>query len=262
MLHKAGWPRGPGRVLLDEIFGLAKSGERILPYQLAVAARSECFNGPKVLSFLWQMKDGEITIEGCVELVRKELSSFRQRVDRIEAEEVASRRNGNEDEIAVADLGLDYPADEELNQFHLRREAEQDRKRVCPPLPNDELRRVMVALRERDWTQRDRWLRVESLRRWFAMSPEAIRQAARTGRWSTDIAIEPPYSRRGRGGRPNDLLGPRAVARVLRAYAASGVGLREEAETTAAVLAGIGRAKKPFLKPAFVAQGKLLKKFF
>jgi len=200
MLHKAGWPRGPGRVLLDEIFGLVDRGERYPSMdRLAREAKQFGFDTDevhKVFNLLWAGKNREITTQEFEESLCAALSSFRAYVDGIEAEDVASRRDGNEDEIAVADLGWADCTNEELNQFHLRREAEQDRKRVCPPLPSDELRRVLGELRKQDWTERDRWVRVESLRRWLGLSPEAIRQAARSGRWAKDIAPESPDARR------------------------------------------------------------------
>jgi hypothetical protein len=248
MLHNAGWSRGPGRVLLDEIFGLVEKGKR-LPQSLRLAreAQQVGINAVEVLNLLWDWKDGKITKQDCEDSLRWALSSFREYVDGIEAEDVASRRKANKDEIAVADLGWAYPADEELNQFHLRREAEQDRKRVCPPLRSDELRRLLAELRKQGWTERDRWVRVELLRRWLGLSPEAIRQAARSGRWAKDIAPEPPELRRGRGGRPNDLLGPRATAKVLRAYASAGGELGSEASKTAAELERVKwRSHKPF----------------
>lgn len=225
-------PPVDGRKLLNEIFDLVRSGERIAPYLLAVAAEKFRFNANKVLGLAWQRKDGEINeTDFQVELGRA-LSSFRQIVEQKERDDL--KRHGLDSEPpSVA-------TEDELLQFHVCREAEADRKRVCPALPKAELRSVLAALCKRDWTRTDQWVRVESLRRWLAMSPEAIRQAAGSGRWEkTDIALESPESRRfgaRRGGKPAFVLGPRAVAKVLRAYAAEGGELGPEAEDTAARL--------------------------
>lgn len=313
------WPSHNEGNLLREIFGVVRSGVRGLPFRLAKEGEKARISAPHVLGLAWDFIDGKITkAEFWAELGR--VSSFiRAIVADIELEQ--SER-----------LGLD----DELLQFHVWREAEADRKRVCPALPKAELRSVLAALCKRDWTRTDQWVRVESLRRWLAISPEAIRQAAGSGRWATDIALESPESRRlggpvvvlievmrivqdggrhlprelaeagaaagfdaaalmrlswrrkdkeitagsfkkslgllldmdedtkkrairfccwairthlklssprqgCRGGKPSYLLGPRAVARVLRAYAAAGGELGPEATTTAAVLDRIGR---------------------
>lgn len=323
-------PPGDGRKLLNEIRDLVRSGERIAPYRLAVAAEKFRFNANKVLGLAWQRKDGEITKAEFLAELGRALSSFRQIVDQKERDDL--KRRGLDGEL------LSVATDDELLQFHVWREAEADRKRVCPALPKAELRSVLAALCKRDWTRTDQWVRVESLRRWLAMSPEAIRQAAGSGRWATDIAVKSPESRRlggpmvalievmrvvqdggrqlprelaeagaaagfdaaalmrlswrrkdkeiaaggfkeslgllldidedtkqrairfccwairthlklsspqqgRRGGKPSYLLGPRAVARVLRAYAAAGGESGPEATTTAATLDRIGQAR-------------------
>lgn len=324
------WPRADGGKLLHEVAGLVHSGVRVPPYHLAVAAKNAGFSAPDVLRLVWQWKDGEINEADFRENLGKLLSSFLQRVDRKEREDL-QRRGLDGEQLSVA-------TDDELLQFHVWREAEADRKRVCPALPKAELRSVLAALCKRDWTRTDQWVRVESLRRWLAMSPEAIRQAAGSGRWATDIAVESPESRRlggpmvvlievmrvvqegdrqlprelaeagaaagfdaaavlrlswqrkddeimeasykkslgrllvmekdtkdrairlccwairthlklsspqqgRRGGKPSYLLGPCAVARVLRAYAAAGGESGPEATTTAATLDRIGQAR-------------------
>lgn len=321
-------PPGDGRKLLNEIRDLVRSGERIAPYRLAVAAEKFRFNANKVLGLAWQRKDGEITKAEFLAELGRALTSFRQIVEQKEWDDL--KRRGLDGEL------LSVATDDELLQFYVWREAEADRKRVCPALPKAELRSVLAALCNRDWTRTDQWVRFESLRRWLAISPEAIRQAAGSGRWATDIALESPEPRRlggpmvalievmrivqdggrhlprelaeagaaagfdaaalmrlswrrkdgeitegsyskslgrlldmdedtkkramrfccwairthlklssprqgRRGGKPSYLLGPRAVARVLRAYAAAGGELGPEATTTAAVLDRTGR---------------------
>ena len=315
------WPSDNEGNLLREIFGVVRSGVRGLPYRLAIEGEKARISAPDVLRLAWDFIDGKITkAEFWAELGRVS-SLFRAIAADIELEQ--SER-----------LGLD----DELLQFHVWREAEADRKRVCPALPKAELRSVLAALCTRDWTRTDQWVRVESLRRWLAMSPEAIRDAAGSGRRATDVALESPESRRlggplvavievmrivqdggrqlprelaeagaaagfnaaallrlswrrkgkeiaagsfkeslgllldmdedtkdrairfccwairthfkvssprrgRRGGKPNYLLGPRAVARVLRAYAAIGGELGPEARKTAATLDRIGKAR-------------------
>ena len=298
------WPSDNEGNLLREIFGVVRSGVRGLPYRLAIEGEKARISAPNVLRLAWDFIDGKITkAEFWAELGM------------------------------VSSLFRAIVADIELEQFHVWREAEEDRKRVCPALPRAELRSVLAALCKRDWTRTDQWVRVESLRRWLAMSPEAIRDAAGSGRWRTDIALESPELRRlggpmvalievmrvaqegdrqlprelveagaaagfdaaallrlswrrkvvqiteasfkkslgllmvmdkdtkdramrfccwatrthvrlssprqgRREGKPRYLLGPRAVARVLRAYAAAGGELQTDARTAAIGLSG------------------------
>jgi hypothetical protein len=248
-------PPGEGRKLLDEIFRLVHLGIRVVPHHLAVAARDAGFSAPDVLGLAWQRKDGKINETEYRAALRKELSSVgrREREDLKKREELQRREQPEE---ARCGEQLPVATDDEMRQFHLWREAEEDRKRVCPALPKAELRGVLAALCKRDWTRKGQWVRVESLRRWLAMSPEAIRKVAGSGRWKSDIARGSPESRRlggqlprelsspgqGRwGGRPGCLLGPRAVARVLRAYAGNGGELGPQIKQTAATLDRIGR---------------------
>ena len=219
------WPSDNEGNLLREIFGVVRSGVRGLPYRLAIEGEKARISAPDVLRLAWDFIDGKITkAEFWAELGRSS-SSFRTIAAREEQEELKRRS-----------------LDAELLRFHVEREAEKDRKRVCPALPKAELRSVLAELCKRDWTRKDQWLRLESLRRWLAMSPEAIRHAAGSGRWKTDIAPECPESRKhGRGGRPSHLLGPRAAARVLRGYAAAGGELGEKAREAAAALDRIVR---------------------
>lgn len=313
------WPSDNEGNLLREVFGLVRSGVRGLPYGLAIEGEKARISAPDVLCLAWDFIDGKLTKADFWAELGRVSSSFRAIVTEKEWEE--SERRG---------------LDDDLLQFHVWREAEEDRKRVCPALPKAELRSVLAALCNRDWTRMDQWVRVESLRRWLAMSPEAIRQAAGSGRWRTDIKMESPESRRvgsrmgavieimqavqecgrelsrdlieegaaagvdapallrlswrrkdneiteasygeslgrvlvmdkdtqdrairfcrwavrthlklssprrgRRGGKPSYLLGPRAVARVLRAYAVAGGELIPEANRAAATLDRIGR---------------------
>ena len=226
------WPRADGGELWYEIVRLVHSGIRVPPHRLAVAAINAGFSAPDVLGLAWQWKDGKINEADFRENLGRLLSSFLRRVDQKGREDL-QRRGLDGEQLSVA-------TDDELLQFHLWLEAEEDRKRVCPALPEDELRSVLAALCTRDWTRTDQWVRVESLRRWLALSPEAIRQAAGSGRWNkTDIVLESPESRRfgaRRGGKPAFVLGPRAVAKVLRAYAANGGELGPEAKKAAVEL--------------------------
>lgn len=225
------WPGG----ILDKIRGLVQSGIRVVPHPIALEAEQCRFGANEILGLAWQWKDGEINDVELGAKLGKALSSFREFQEKQVRQQMKRRGFGER---------LTLVTDDELVRFHVWREAEEDRKRVCPALPKDELRSVLAALCTRDWTRKQQWLRLESLRRWLAMSPEAIRHAAGSGRWKTDIAPECPESRKhGRGGRPSHLLGPRAAARVLRAYAAAGGELGKEAREAASVLERISRGQ-------------------
>lgn len=276
------WPSDEQGKVLREIFGLVRARRRGVPYPLAIEGERARISAPDVLRLAWQFMDRKITkAEFWAELgtlspsfraIQHEEPPRRLPADSVKwkfkdgelnelkAEIASLAATGDEravhlgrefkdvdddriDEMKAYPVVPEFEADDdELLRFHVEREAEEDRKRVCLALPKAELRSVLAELCKRDWTRKDQWLRLESLRRWLAMSPEAIRHAAGSGRWKTDIAPECPESRKhGRGGRPSHLLGPRAAARVLRGYAAAGGELGEEAREAAAVLDRIVR---------------------
>ena len=96
-----------------------------MPHPLAIEGEKARINAPDVLRLAWDFMDGEITK---AELGRAS-SSFQAIAAREEQEELKRR-------------GLD----DELLRFHVEREAEEHRKRVCPALPKAELRPVLAEL--------------------------------------------------------------------------------------------------------------------
>jgi hypothetical protein len=132
---------------------------------------------PPADSVKWKFKDGELNE------LKAEIASLAATGDERAVHlgrEFKDVDDDRIDEMKAYPVVPEFEADDdELLRFHVEREAEEDRKRVCPALPSDELRRVLAELRKRDWTERDRWVRVESLRRWLGLSPAGLDCLAR-----------------------------------------------------------------------------------